>query len=224
MTKLQDFYYRIRDLASDPRERGESSAGYWQGKIRRITVSLCQDLRGRVLEVGCGEGLFLSQLMCRYPALEVWGVDAGSEILRRARLRLDRQPLKSPPRLIKGDARNLPFEDRSFDAVVGINLLMCLPGLQAVETVVAEMARVCKPGGRLLIELRNKANVLLRLKYGLARYYDASVKHHPLSTFYERDVVAILKKNDFVVRRARHVDFPIKRWAPIIILETQKNV
>lgn len=224
MTKLQEFYYWIRDLASDPRERGESSAGYWQGKIRRITVFLCQDLRGRVLEVGCGEGLFLSQLMSRYPTLEVWGVDAGSEILERARRRLDKQPSQTPVRLIKGDARNLPFADLSFDAVVGINLLMCLPDLKAVETVVAEMTRVCKPGGRLLIELRNKANVLLRLKYGLARYYDASVRHHPLSTFHEHDIVAILKKNGFVVRQARHVDFPIKRWAPIIILEAQKNV
>jgi ubiquinone/menaquinone biosynthesis C-methylase UbiE len=52
------------------------------------------------------------------------------------------------PRLIEGQAEILPFEDATFDRVVAIAVL-CFVG-DADESV-AEMARVLKPGGRLII-------------------------------------------------------------------------
>ncbi len=220
---IRRMYYWLHQRVSVPAERGEFSAGYWQAKVRRLAGEICASYGGRILEVACGEGLFLSQLLRRNASLEAWGVDSWPQILNRARQRLTEQG-SLQVRLIEADARRLPLEDMSFDAVVCINSFICLPDLEAAREVLGEMARVCKPGGRLVVEFRNKANVLLRAKYALARFYDASTKRHPLSTFYEKDIVACLKEKDFSVRQARYVDFPVKRWAPIIILEAHKNV
>lgn len=218
---IRRIYYWFHQKVSVPEERGEFSAGYWQAKVRRLALELCAAYQGRVLEVACGEGLFLSQLSRRSPGLELWGVDSWPQILGRAGQRLAGQGL-TPAHLIEADGRHLPLEDAFFDAVVCVNTFMCLPDLEAARQVLAEMARVCKPGGRLVVEFRNRANVLLRAKYALAKHYDASTQRHPLSTFYEKDIVAALKERGLVVRRALHVDFPIKRWAPIVILEAQK--
>jgi len=220
---IRRIYYWIHQKVSVPEERGEFSAGYWQAKVRRLAMEFVAGYRGRVLEVACGEGLFLSRLLRGNASLELWGVDCWPQILERCRRRLTEQGLPEV-RLLEADARRLPFEEMFFDAVVCINSFMCLADLEAARAVLGEMARVCKPGGRLVVEFRNKANALLRAKYALARHYDASTKRHPLSTFYEKDITAILKEKGFVVRQARHVDFPVKRWAPIIILEAQKNV
>jgi len=220
---IRRIYYWFHQKISVPEERGEASAGYWQAKVRRLALGMSAVHQGRVLEVGCGEGLFLSQLLRQNPLLELWGVDSWTKILVQARHRLAAQGL-SEARLVEADGRRVPFEDMFFDLVICINAFLCMQGLSVVEAVVGEMARVCKPGGRLLVEFRNRANGLLRLKYAFARYYDASTIHNPLSTFYERDMIALLKRNGFVVRRARYVDFPVKKWAPIIILEAQKNV
>jgi len=220
---ISRIYYWLHQRVSVPEERGEFSAGYWQAKVRRLAGEICASYSGRVLEVACGEGLFLSRLLRQNASIEAWGVDSWPQILGRARQRLAGQGLPEA-RLIEADAQHLPLEDMFFDAVFCINSFMCLPDFETAQRVLAEMARVCKPGGRLVVEFRNKANALLRAKYALARYYDATARQHPLSTFYERDIVALLKKDNFVVRQARYVDFPIKKWAPIIILEAQKNV
>jgi len=216
-------YYWLHQKVSVPEERGEFSAGYWQAKVRRLTLEIVAGYGGRLLEVACGEGLFLSRLLRQSPGIDAWGVDPWGQVLVRCRERLAGQGLPEA-RLVEADGRHLPFEDMSFDAVVCINSFMCLPDLGAARQVLAEMARVCKPGGRLVVEFRNRANALLRLKYALAGHYDPTTKRHPLSTFYEKDITAVLKEKGFVVRRALHVDFPVKRWAPIIILEAQKNV
>ncbi len=220
---FRGMYYWLHQKVSVPAERGEFSAGYWQAKVRRLTGEICASYGGRILEVACGEGFFLSRLLRQNASLEVWGVDSWPQILNRARQRLAEEGAPQV-RLIEADARRLPLEDMFFDAVVCINSFICLPDLEAARKVLGEMARVCKPGGRLVVEFRNKANVLLRAKYALARFYDASTKRHPLSTFSEKDIVAVLKQRGLVVRRVRYVDFPVKRWAPIIILEAQKNV
>ncbi|MGE5280063.1 MAG: class I SAM-dependent methyltransferase [Deltaproteobacteria bacterium] len=220
---IDRLYRWFHRRVSRPEERGEFSAGYWQAKVRRLADGIAAAYRGRVLEVACGEGLFLAQLLRRNKEIEAWGVDSWPDILERCRRRLHEEGLPEA-HLIEADARRLPCEDIFFDAVVCINCFMCLPGFTAARAVIGEMVRVCKPGGRLIIEFRNRANALLRLKYVLAKYYDASTKNHPLSTYYEKDIVAVLRQHGCVVRRALHVDFPVKRWAPIIILEAQKNV
>jgi phosphatidylethanolamine/phosphatidyl-N-methylethanolamine N-methyltransferase len=100
---------------------------------------------GTVLEVGVGTGLSLG----RYgPHLRVTGVDYSDEMLEKAREKVAHRNLTQVADLRQMDARALAFPDDRFDTVVAMYLVSVVP---EPERVVAEMARVCRPGGEVLI-------------------------------------------------------------------------
>ena len=123
---------------------------------------------GRVLDVGTGTGR-MAELF--EPAAEmVVALDNSPEMLRLARARLQHLP---PGRveLVQGDFAALPFADADFDTVLFHQVLHYA---QSPEAVLAEAARVTRPGGRVAIvdfaphdreELRS-AHAHVRLGFG----------------------------------------------------------
>jgi phosphatidylethanolamine/phosphatidyl-N-methylethanolamine N-methyltransferase len=100
---------------------------------------------GRVLEVGVGTGLSLRHYRA---GVEVTGVDVSAEMLEKARRKVEEEGLAQVEALRRMDARSLDFPAGSFDTVVAMYLVSVVP---EPERVVAEMARVCRPGGEVLI-------------------------------------------------------------------------
>ncbi len=99
----------------------------------------------RVLEVGVGTGMALPHYA---PDVQVTGVDYSEEMLAKAREKVRKKDLSHVEDLHQMDARDLDFPDDHFDMVVAMHLVSVVP---EPERVVAEMARVCKPGGHVLI-------------------------------------------------------------------------
>lgn len=96
-----------------------------------------------VLEVGPGPGFWLEHAVRAVaPSGRAVGLDLQPEMLAAARRRLDRTELEAE--LVEGDARALPFNDASFDAVY---LALVLGEVPEPEQAVREAARVLKPGG-----------------------------------------------------------------------------
>ena len=222
MEWLKSFYYRVKDWTHRPQEKGLPSAGYWQSKVRDTALGLCVSCRGRLLEIGCGEGLFLSAMTSRHPALEIWGVDRSQEQLALSDRTFRAQKVASC-RLEKAEASALPFQDAYFNTVVSINFLLCLKSSQEVRRVLSEVARVLAPGGRLILEIRNKNNLFLKIKYGLARYYDGTLKDNPLTLYDPTWIERILGDAGLEVTGRIYLDFFIKRYAPIVIFEAKKH-
>lgn len=101
-----------------------------------------------VLDVGCGTGSLAIRAKRRVgPAGAVFGIDASPEMLARA----GRKARKAGLEIIlnQAPAQTLPFPDGRFDAVLTTLVLHHLPR-RAREQCGREMARVLKPGGRLL--------------------------------------------------------------------------
>ncbi|HVU73923.1 MAG TPA: class I SAM-dependent methyltransferase [Mycobacteriales bacterium] len=94
----------------------------------------------RHLDAGCGAGLLLARSAAR--GASVSGVDAAAGLLEVAQERTPSAHLET------GDIEALPFPDGSFDVVTAVNAIQ-----YAVDPVaaVAELARVCRPGGRVAI-------------------------------------------------------------------------
>jgi ubiquinone/menaquinone biosynthesis C-methylase UbiE len=103
----------------------------------------CAQARGRVLEVGMGTG---RNLPLYPPDVDLTGIELSPAMLNRARARATR--LHRPADLRLGDAQRLPFPDASFDSVVATLTLCSIPD---DRTAIAEMARVLRPGGRLVL-------------------------------------------------------------------------
>lgn len=100
---------------------------------------------GRVLDVGIGTGMALETYgrdLC------VSGVDYSEQMLARARARVARLGLAQVETLRQMDARALDFPDASFDTVAAMHVLSVVP---EPERVMAEIARVLRPGGQVVI-------------------------------------------------------------------------
>lgn len=218
---LEKVYYLFHRIISKPEEKGEYSSGYWQDKVRKNAVEMCIKNKGRLLEVGCGEGLFLSQMIHASPDLDIWGVDTWDKILSKAGMRT--QKIKPDVKLLKADASCLPFEDAFFDTIVCINVFFNLKSIEKVKHALEEMTRVCKTGGKIIFDFRNSLNLLLILKYKLARYYDLTTKDLPLNTYNPRNIKNITKELKLNIVQEKYVSFPVKRFAPIIMVEAVKQ-
>lgn len=97
----------------------------------------------RVLDLGCGDGALLT-VLAHNGASELAGVDLSEGELALARVR----PELADADLRVGRAQELPFADESFDAVVSHMALMLMSD---IEQVIAEIARVSMPKGRLAL-------------------------------------------------------------------------
>ena len=112
---------------------------------RRRAVEHVNRRGGAVLEVGVGTGLSLRHYR---PELAVTGIDFSAEMLAKAEAKVEVEGLRHVVALRRMDARTLDFPDDSFDTVVAMHLISVVP---EPERVVAEMARVCKPDGEVLV-------------------------------------------------------------------------
>jgi ubiquinone/menaquinone biosynthesis C-methylase UbiE len=125
----------------------------------------------RVLEIGLGQGADSEQMIRRGA---IWsGLDLSPESITRVatRLRIRGLPYE---RLECGNARSMPFRDNSFDIVFSHGVLHHIPDVIGVQK---EIARVLKPGGRLIMMLyaRRSLNYLLSIsvvrRLGIAVLY-----------------------------------------------------
>ena len=98
----------------------------------------------RVLDVATGSGN--AALAAARRGCEATGVDYVPALLERGSLRAQAEHLDV--RFVEGDAEDLPFPDASFDAVLSIYGAMFAPDHRRAA---AELARVCRPGGRIAL-------------------------------------------------------------------------
>lgn len=151
---------------------------YWLRRYHR---------HGRILDLGCGEGALLQEA-----GLRGVGADLNAERLALA--------VKKGMQVIHADGGRLPFADGAFDVVVCMEVLEHVPRM---DVVMAEAARVLKPGGHWLISI---PNVTLRSWYEMRKdhrpYYCDAEEHY---------------------REFTPVDIPWfeHRFQPIVSLESQ---
>lgn len=120
---------------------------FYTDTMRNDVAELANIRQGsRVLDVGCGTGYTTEAVLKRLELGEVNGIDLTPQQLRKAARKL--KPEEVALNLSRGDAENLPFKDETFDAVVSVGALEYFPH---PKRAVQEMARVVKPGGRVVV-------------------------------------------------------------------------
>lgn len=175
-------------------ERQRHQADWLSARVREWLTPTRGD--ERALDAGCGAGalaLALAPLVA-----EVVGVDVDEERLAAARE-------LAPPNVsfVAGDAAALPFERASFDVV---GCLKVLHHARRPELVVAELARVVRPGGRILLaDQIASADPLAALE--LDRFERVRDPSHT-RLLPDGDVRALLEANDLVVTRDEIVREP----------------
>ena len=98
----------------------------------------------RILDIGCGKGVIIDELQKRYPNCEFVGID----------------PTFEGEKIHNGSIYAIPFEKRSFDVVMSFEVLQHT----YIKKALAEVYRVLKPGGKVIVGERNPLSLLGVLK------------------------------------------------------------
>lgn len=131
-------------LMEDPREAERLAAKV--DPTAWVAEYLSPRLRSgdQVLDIGCGPGVIAKQAALACPGVRVTGVDFSPSRIAEAHANLGELG-----EAVKADAHDLPFASASFDLVYSRFMLQFLPDPQRA---IAEMTRVCRPGGQILLQ------------------------------------------------------------------------
>ncbi len=102
----------------------------------------------RVLDLGCGAGDALAQILHRFDSVHVTGLDRSKTVVRSALKRNQAAVKAGRAEVTEADFRRLPFSDAQFDRVFSIHTLYFW---EDVNAVLAEIERVLVPGGSFVI-------------------------------------------------------------------------
>jgi len=111
-------------------------------------ASVGVDVRGGILEVGCGTGEFAARIAAEHPAANVTATDSSERFVDLAAGRGLRAEL--------ADVQSLPYADASFDVVLALWMLYHVPDL---DRGLREVRRVLRPGGRLVAVTNGDAHL-----------------------------------------------------------------
>ncbi|MBI1885177.1 MAG: methyltransferase domain-containing protein [Chloroflexi bacterium] len=162
-------------------------------RLRHFVAFVRPRREDEVLDVAPGTGLLAGIFARRVRAVAVLAGDAGPARLRRRR----------DVTLHKGSPEAVPFADDSFDIVSCGSSFHHLP---SPKEALAEMARVCRPGGRLVLEdiVASEQTVRARYQDRLEKLRDRA---HP-GYFRLSEFVTLLGQAGLPVRRVETHDLP----------------
>lgn len=162
----------------------------WETYLSSLDVILNknQEIRN-VIDVGCGMGNFILELVNRKQFNRIIGIDFLRDTFNIAR---QNQELFSKVAFIEGDLLNIPFKDRTFDLTICLNVLHHIH-YNDVEKVIQELTRLTD--GFIILEIRNK-------KFILNFFYKYLIKSNqykklPIFTNLIKDINDIFKKYSF---------------------------
>lgn len=112
--------------------------------IEHCVIRLNPQPQERILDLATGTGWTARRVAAR--GAQVTGVDLGADLIEAARACAAAEQLKIDFQV--GDAEALPFENKTFDALVSTFGVMFV---SKPEAAAAELSRLCKPGGRLAL-------------------------------------------------------------------------
>ena len=115
--------------------------------IARESAARQPDGPVRLLDVACGTGRFLREVLRNNPSIEATGLDLSRPYLEKAQRTLQDHP---ETRFLEANAEAIPADDGAFDIVTCVYLFHELPK-KARAAVVHEMARVVRPGGLVML-------------------------------------------------------------------------
>ena len=112
---------------------------------RKDSIAAAERVGGRILEVGVGTGISLTQYSGKH---QVVGVDYSEPMLRKAHERVIEKKLKHVDALAVMDGTRLGFPDAMFDAVLAQYVITTVPD---PEGTLDEIVRVARPGGEIIL-------------------------------------------------------------------------
>lgn len=180
--RVKSHFDRVAEEYTSFYQGSSSEAHSFTMRLTRVLAMLPPRVR-TILDVGCGPGLLLQRVLAQEayasdPGTRAIGMDFASNMVARAAGVVNGGDGPAAGLFLCGDAGRLPFPDGTVDTAVCMGLMEYL---DHEEGVLAEIARVLRPGGTVIITLPNRWSpyrlwhrMLNRLFNGLKRLFPNS--------------------------------------------------
>jgi SAM-dependent methyltransferase len=170
--------------------KGGVGRWYWDCRDR---AALSHVVGPRILDAGCGEGVTLEKLARLFPHGQAEGVDvdpANVEICRGCGLDVK-----------ESDLCRLPYPDASFDTCV---LMEVIEHLERPEDAVRELARVTRPGGRIIVVYPND-RLMFAARVAFLKFREARFDPGHLRRWNGRDLKRLMGRCGFQATLSRGI-------------------
>jgi ubiquinone/menaquinone biosynthesis C-methylase UbiE len=167
------------------------------------------DCQAKLLDVACGTGEFERLLLNKNPTQKITGIDISENMLNIAR-----EKYRTYPNLefYQASVHSLPFDNSCFDVVVSANAFHFF---DKPQIALAEMKRVLKPNGKIIILDWNKDYWMCKVLDLILKIFDPA--HQQCYT--EAELHQLLVAADFQICRATKVRFGIT-WGLMAVTAT----
>ncbi len=184
---------------------GSAAQRFWhQYKFQAVAQRL--NSQDRILDLGCGPGSFLWTVQKAHPGIHAVGADVASDQLIFARETLAKESGAKNIEFVQisETQQQLPFESGSFDVVSMIELVEHIHPYFA-HSILRDVQRVLKPGGRLLITTPNYRSLWPFIEFGLERF--GGVKYHDqhINKFTPNAFVKFLESAGYEIKKLRSI-------------------
>ena len=128
---------------------------FWQPVVPDFLRHFQLDQNSSILDVGCGKGFMLYDFLQLVPGIKVHGIDISEYAIANCM-----EDIK--PFVQVGNAKSLPFADRSFDVVISINTIHNLPPDECRQAL-REIQRVARKGAFITVDAYRTAEEKTRM-------------------------------------------------------------
>jgi len=164
------------------------------GVVRRLLPENFSSL----LDIGCGEGHFIKSIIGQYSNAKFVGIDLHGQNIKTARR-------NSSVDFVVGDAKKLPFKNASFDIAVMLELI---EHLESPDEAIAEMLRVLKPSGKLILSTPDGSSLRWKAVWWLWSNTVGRRWHHAhVAEYDQKSLTKLLEESGFQVERVERAIF-----------------
>ncbi len=145
--------------------------------------------KSKVLEIGCGYGRLAEKILMKFPSSQVVGVDVASNYVS-----IFNRKLSPRGKAYVASAVSLPFKNSVFDQIYIVTVLMYVVKKKEQKKVFSEIARVLKPGGKIVIIEREPFGYFLVTLGGLvSKLRGKKNREIPAVSFSPKDIEILAK-------------------------------
>ncbi len=174
----------------------------------KAAAELLRDHKGMVADIACGKGTLKKELSPSN-GKKVFGIDRSQEHTVDAN--------NAGTSAVTGNILEMPFKDGAFDMAVCLNTIYNFPSLSEFEPAFREMTRIINADGKIIIDMRNRRNPVIRFK----NWMHSRKNIFPTNPYIPEDIIKVMNDSGcrLTGKKAVGINNLYLAWGYILVFE-----
>jgi len=199
----EDYFNKKVELFGDsPKANAYFNRISWRNNYKILDLIDIKD-KVRILDVGCGSGLFVSHLINKNI---IYGLDISFKMVKLAKMK--------GIYALKADVESIPFRSNFFDVVLCHGIIQYLNNL---DKIITELSRVTQCGGQVIISFLNRESLIRFISGNLLKFIPRQEEMRP-KAYSVRELFEICQVKNLIVKTC------LILYNPLPFYSTSRNI